>query len=63
MSGTGTTTDRSNVLAAGGATTVVGACPDKNRATSSGGRTVADNPMRCAGRCNSVSNRSSDNAR
>ena len=49
MSGTGTCTDRSNVLAAGGATIVVGAWPDRKRATSSGGRTVADNPIRCAG--------------
>jgi hypothetical protein len=65
MSGTGTTTDRSNVLGAGGATMVVRAWapPDKNLATSSGGRTVADRPMRCAGRGNSMSRRSSDSAR
>ena len=63
MSGTGTCTDRSNVLAAGGATIVVLACPDRNRATSSGGRTVAESPMRCAGVANSWSSRSSDRAR
>ena len=63
MSGTGTWTDRSNVLAAGGATIVVLAGPDRNRATSSGGRTVADSPMRCAGVANSWSSRSSDRAR
>ena len=66
MSGTGTCTERSNVLADGGATTVVGvvgAPPDRNRATSSGGRTVADSPMRCAGLASSWSRRSSDSAR
>ncbi len=63
MSGTGTCTERSKVLAAGGATIVVGASPDRNLATSSGGRTVADNPMRCAGAGDSRSRRSSDNAR
>ena len=63
MSGTGTCTDRSNVLAAGGATIVVGACPDRNRATSSGGRTVADSPIRCAGFSSSWSSRSSESAR
>ncbi len=63
MSGTGTCTERSNVLAAGGATIVVLACPDRNRATSSGGRTVADSPMRCAGMAKSWSSRSSDRAR
>ena len=67
MSGTGTCTDRSNVLAAGGATMVVGAWPDRKRATSSGGRTVADSPIRCAG-CggtprDSWSSRSSESAR
>ena len=63
MSGTGTCTDRSKVLAAGGATMVVGAGPDRNRATSSGGRTVADSPIRWAGAGDSWSRRSSDNAR
>ena len=63
ISGTGTCTDRSNVLAAGGATIVVGACPDRKRATSSGGRTVADSPIRCAGVSSSWSSRSSESAR
>ena len=63
ISGTGTCTERSNVLAAGGATTVVGACPDRKRATSSGGRTVADSPMRCAGLSSNWSSRSSESAR
>ncbi len=49
MSATGTCTVRSKVLAECGATMVVGADPDRNRASSSGGRTVADSPMRCAG--------------
>lgn len=67
MSGTGTCTLSSTVLADGGATTVVrapGAVPDRKRASSSGGRTVADNPMRWAGRpSRSASRRSSDSAR
>ena len=67
MSGTGTCTLRSNVLAAGGATMVVGAAPawlpDRKRAISSGGRTVADRPMRCAGVASMASRRSSDSAR
>ena len=63
MSGTGTCTVSSKVFAAAGATMVVGDAPDKYRATSSGGRTVADRPMRCAGACNMSSSRSSDSAR
>ena len=63
MSGTGTCTARSKVLAAGGATIVVGDAPDRNRATSSGGRTVAESPIRCAGRSSIASRRSSDSAR
>ena len=63
MSGTGTCTVRSKVLAAGGATIVVGAAPERNRATSSGGRTVAERPMRCAGRSSIASSRSRDTAR
>ena len=63
ISGTGTCTVSSKVLAAGGATMVVGDAPDRNRATSSGGRTVADKPIRCAGACNMSSSRSSDSAR
>ncbi len=52
MSGTGTCTFSSKRLADGGATMVVrvvGPPQDRNRASFSGGRTVADNPMRCAG--------------
>ena len=63
MSGTGTCTVRSNVLAAGGATMVVGRRPDRKRATSSGGRTVADRPIRWAGVASTASRRSSDSAR
>ena len=63
ISGTGTWTVNSKVLAAGGETMVVGDAPDRNRATSSGGRTVADNPIRCAGTCNMSSSRSSERAR
>ncbi len=64
MSGTGTTTVSSTVLADGGATIVVGAWPDRNRASSSGGRTVADSPMRWAGLSSRrASSRSSDRAR
>ena len=54
-------------MAAGGATMVVGAAPawlpDRKRAISSGGRTVADRPMRCAGVASMASRRSSDSAR
>ncbi len=46
MSSMGTTTLRSNVLTARGATMSTGAEPPRNRATSSIGRTVADSPMR-----------------
>ena len=63
MSSTGTTTSMSNVFAAGGATTSTGALPPRNRAVSSIGRTVADRPMRCAGRSSRASNRSRDSAR
>ncbi|SHW86983.1 Uncharacterised protein [Mycobacteroides abscessus subsp. abscessus] len=63
MSGTGTSTLRSKVLAAGGLTMLVGAAPDRNRATSSGGLTVADRPIRWAGLSSSSSRRSSERAR
>ncbi len=46
MSSMGTTTLRSNVFTARGATMSTGAEPPRNRATSSIGRTVADSPMR-----------------
>ena len=63
MSGTGTWTDRSNVLPDFGATMVAGAAPARNRATSSAGRTVADRPMRCAGVASIWSRRSRESAR
>ena len=63
MSSTGTTTLKSNVFAAGGCTIVTGARPPRNRATSSSGRTVADNPIRCAGLGSNSSSRSSESAR
>ena len=63
ISGTGTCTARSKVLADGGATMFAGLPPVRNRATSSGGRTVADKPMRWAGVASSASRRSSESAR
>ncbi len=63
MSSTGTRTERSKVLGDAGATMRMGAEPVRNRPTSSCGRTVAESPMRCAGRSNAASSRSSDNAR
>ena len=63
MSSTGTTTVRSKVFCAFGATIVTGERPPRNRATSSTGFTVADRPMRCAGRSSIASRRSSDSAR
>ncbi len=50
-------------MAAIGATMVVRADPDRNRATSSGGRTVADSPIRWAGVSSIWSSRSNDSAR
>src|SRR5450756_214823 len=56
-SGTGTTTWISTCFATGGWTTVTvrppslaGRAPERKRATFSTGRTVADSPIRCAGR-------------
>ena len=65
MSGTGTTTCRSNTFVAGGWTirTGVSPAPPSQRATSSTGRTVADSPTRCAGRSSRASSRSSERAR
>ena len=63
MSSTGTTTFRSHFFSDGGATTSTGAAPPRNRATSSTGRTVADRPIRWAGRSSSSSSRSRDTAR
>ena len=63
MSSTGTWTVRSKVFCAFGATIVTGERPPRNRATSSTGRTVAESPIRCAGRSSSPSSRSSESAR
>ncbi len=49
MSSTGTTIVRSMRLSLGGAAIVTGSAPPRNEATSSGGLTVADRPIRCAG--------------
>ncbi len=63
MSGTGTTTSTVISLVDTGRTSVTGRPPVRNRPTSSMGRTVADRPMRCAGRSRSASSRSSETAR
>ncbi len=67
MSCTGTTIVRSSRFSLGGAAIVTGRAPPRNEATSSGGRTVADNPIRWAGAAlsaeRSASRRSSDSAR
>ena len=48
MSSTGTTTSSSIRFVLAGCTTVTGREPPRNEATSAGGRTVADSPIRCA---------------
>ena len=67
MSSTGTTTSSSMRFALAGCTTVTWRAPPRNVATSSGGRTVADSPIRCArppsSGPRSASSRSSDSAR
>ena len=63
MSSTGTTTLRSQCFSAGGATISTGAAPPRKRATSSSGRTVADSPIRWAGRSSRESSRSREIAR
>ncbi|OUD95291.1 hypothetical protein CMMCAS05_02360 [Clavibacter michiganensis subsp. michiganensis] len=63
MSSTGTMTRRSNSFVFFGDTIETGERPPRNRATSSGGRTVADSPMRWAGFSSSASSRSSESAR
>ena len=63
MSSTGTTTLRSHSFSDGGATTSTTADPPRKRATSSIGRTVAERPMRWAGRSSSSSRRSRERAR
>ena len=50
MSSTGTTILSSMRFSLGGAAIVTGRAPPRNAATSSGGRTVADSPIRWAGR-------------
>ena len=62
-SGTGTSTDTCTVFGVRGWTTSTGRAPARNVDTSSSGRTVADRPMRCAGRSNSSSSRSNERAR
>ena len=51
MSSTGTTIERSHDFSAGGATTRTSCEPPRKAATRSGGRTVADRPIRCRGCC------------
>ena len=69
MSSTGTMTSSSIRFELSGCTIVTGRAPPRNPATSDGGRTVADNPTRCArplateGVPRSASSRSSDSAR
>jgi hypothetical protein len=63
MSSTGTCTVTSMVFALFGATISTGAAPPRKCAVSSTGRTVADRPIRWAGRGSSASSRSSDSAR
>ena len=67
MSSTGTTICSSIRLSLRGCTTVTGRLPPRNVATSAGGRTVADSPIRCARRLvgspRSASRRSSERAR
>ena len=62
-SATGTTTSSSTVLLEGGWTTTTSRVPPRNRATSSTGRTVADSPIRRAGRSRRASRRSRESAR
>ena len=64
MSATGTTTLTSGVVdPSSSAMTVTGRVPPRNRAISSRGATVADSPMRWAGRFRRPSSRSRDRAR
>ena len=63
MSSTGTTTVRSHAFSLGGETISTGAWPPRKRATSSVGRTVAESPMRWAGRGSRWSSRSRLSAR
>ena len=63
MSRTGTTTRTSRSGRPSSATTRTGRAPPRKRATSSRGRTVAESPMRCAGRSSRPSRRSRLSAR
>ena len=63
MFSTGTDTVTSGVARPSSEMIVTGCGPPRKRATSSGGETVADRPMRCAGRPRRSSRRSRDTAR
>ena len=63
MSRTGTTTRTSRSGLPAAAMTRTGCGPPRKRATSSAGRTVAESPMRCAGRSSRSSSRSRLSAR
>ena len=63
MSATGTTTLTSGVAGSSSAMTVTGRAPPRKRAISARGATVADSPMRWAGRFRRLSRRSRDRAR
>ncbi len=63
MSSTGTRICRSHRFSLGGATIVAGRWARTNAATVSTGLTVAESPIRWAGRSSSASRRSSDKAR
>lgn len=63
MSSTGTWTLTSIVLGMAGCTTSTGRAPPRNRAQASIGRTVADRPIRWAGRASSASRRSRESIR
>ena len=63
MSSTGTRICRSHSFSLGGATIVAGRDGRTNAATVSSGRTVAERPIRWAGRSSSRSRRSRDSAR
>lgn len=63
MFSTGTATVTSGAARPSSAMIITGCGPPRNRATSCGGETVADKPMRCAGRPRRSSRRSRDTAR
>ncbi len=63
MSSTGTTTSRSSAGGTWASTTATGRSPPRKRATSSGGRAVADRPIRWGSSAASADSRSRDRAR